>query len=274
MTIMPMLLAVSISVAPSQANECATFPSMRSVHFALRDIFYDFAKADPEKDNWAGFVPLLAKVVEFQDTAPTQEVAHVEAQIVERFALYSFACEYDHLPVKANFDGRLESLRLLSQLSLVQSSTNTLFQLADWLAEAVPLDADDQTSGDELAEAFQRDNRMIYGGRRPPLYPGSVGNFNQCGPMWRACREKFRFRRLYNDRLPNFRKTALADMHEAIMNGYGDSTDDGRRAIWDEFCRRANASEGERRAAASAAAIFDSRRRKLWTFGIRQDLKM
>ena len=246
MNILPILIAASISGSPCQTNECETFPSVRTVHFALRDVFYDFIKADPEKDNWAGFVPLLSKVVEFQGSAPTQDVTSVESQIVTRFTLYSFACEYDDLPVKANFDGRVESLRLLSQFSLVQSDANTLFQLADWLAEAVPLDADYKTSGDELAEAFLKDNRMIYGGRQPPLYPGSLGNSRQCGPMWRACREKFRFRRLYNERLPNFRKTALAYMRTAIVNGYSGSTDDERTALWDEFCRRANASADER----------------------------
>ena len=64
-----------------------------------------------------------------------------------------------------------------------------------------------------------------------------------------ACREKFRFRRLYNDRLPKFRVAALAAMRGAIMKGYENKTEEEREAIWEEFCRRAKATPDERKKA-------------------------
>ena len=82
-----------------------------------------------------------------------------------------------------------------------------------------------------------------------PNYPSSVGNITRCGPMWRECREKFRFRRLYNDRLPKFRVAALAAMRGAIMKGYENKTEEERVAIWEEFCRRAKATPDERKKA-------------------------
>ena len=249
MNVVALMLAASMASSPIQVEECEGFPSERSVHFTLRDIDYGFRRGDSTCDNWAGFVPLLSNVVESQSSALTQEVAKIESKIVTRFAIYSFACEYDHLLVKANFDGRRDSAWLLSQFSLVRSDTNALFKLADWLSGAVPLAADKETRGNELGEAMRIDALMIYGGKRPPIYPGSVGNYSHCGPMWRECRDKFHFRRTYNERLPKFREEALGCFHVAIVNGYADRTEAERETIWDEFCRRAKASDSEKEAA-------------------------
>ena len=155
MNVVALMLAASMASSPIQVEKCESFPSERSVHFTLRDIDYGFRRGDSTCDNWADFVPLLSKVVESQSSALTQEVAKIESEIVTRFVIYSFACEYDRLLVKANFDGRTDSVWLLSQFSLVRSDTNTLFKLADWLSGAVPLPADYETRGRALCEAMR-----------------------------------------------------------------------------------------------------------------------
>ena len=249
MKIFAMLVALTMVAASLPEGDGDVFPTERLARFALRDIDNAFRKADSDKDCWSGFVPLLSRVVKFQHAVPAKEIEAVESLIVSRFSIYAFAGEYDKCIIKANFDGRLECVRLLSELSLVQSDTNSLFKLSEWLSRAVPLAADYEMSGKELAEAMRIDDKMIYGDNLPPSYPSSVGNITRCGPMWRECREKFRFRRLYNDRLPKFRVAALAAMRGAIMKGYENKTEEEREAIWEEFCRRAKATPDERKKA-------------------------
>ena len=184
-------------------------------------------------------------------------MASVEARIVSWFTLYAFACEYDDDPVKAEFGGRLDCLRRIGEFDLIRQDTNTLFQISDWLAGAVPLAVDDDTRYRELTEAMRKDRIILYGGKNPyerkggPCFAGTVSKTWawHWEPEFRACKAKFRFRKEYNRRLAEFRKEALGCLHRAIIEGYKDRTDVEHKAIWDEFCRRAKATAEEKSAA-------------------------
>ena len=248
-----MLALAAVAVAVSDKMDSSSELSLgTNTYVALREIDDSFLHPESGRDNWSRFVPLLDKVVENQGRVAEKEMRAAEAEIVSRFTLYSFACEYDDDPVKANFDGRLESVRLLCRLSLVRSDTNTLYAVAEWLSGAAPLTADFKSCSNEMAEAFARDRLMIYGGKWPPRYPGSVGNKRHWGPSARACDAKFRFRRLYNERLPKFRVAALTSFRKAVVDGYGGMTDEQCESIWLEVCRKAKATDEERSAAEMA----------------------
>ena len=86
---------------------------------------------------------------------------------------------------------------------------------------------------------------MIYGSAHPPRYPGVAGNFSHLGPFARQCRGRFRFRRIYNERVAKFRVDALYILREAVIGGCNDETKDERQNEWEEVCRRAKATVEE-----------------------------
>lgn len=236
------LLSTIMTSADPRIEERNAFPSPETTYVKLREIDRSFLLAERDCDNWAAFVPILSKAVEYQSVASDGMVKSVESVIVSHFTLYSFACEYDEDLVKANFDSRLKCVGLLSQFALVRSDTNTLFKLADWLGGAIPLAADKATEFAEMAEAHRRDKQAVYGGKNPPRYPGDSGNTRRRGPAARRRSEKFCFRRLYNERLPSFRETALEFFRPAVLDGYKELPREDRKMIWTEFCRRAKAT--------------------------------
>ena len=245
-----MLLGADIPFAEREPDK---FPSQSLVGFAFLEVHDGFIHPKPGRDNWTLFIPLLERVAKYRGSVAKEEVVSVEARIVSWFTLYAFACQYDDDPVKAEFGGRLDCLRRIGEFDLIRSDTNTLFQISDWLASAVPLADDKDTQCRELTEAVRKDSIILYGGKNPyerkggPRFAGTVSNTWawHWEPEFRACKAKFRFRREYNRRLPVFRKKALECMHRAIIEGYKDRTDAERKAIWNEFCRRAKATAQE-----------------------------
>ena len=244
-----MVFALTAAMARSEQRGMDEFPSLAAVDVALREINQEFLSGEKGKDTWSGFARIAAAVAQHQCEASADTVLTIERTIISRFVIYSFACEYDDDRAKADFGSRLESVRHFCNFTAVRSDTNIVFKLADWLGSATRLAVDRGAECAELAEACKRDALMIYGGKQPPRYPGSSGNASHWGPVARQCQEKFRFRRLYNDRLTTFRIAALAAMRGAIMKGYRDRPAGDREAMWSEFCCRAKATSEERKQA-------------------------
>ena len=132
--------AVLGAVPVGETKECETFPSSRQIYVALRGIHEDFLRSEPGRDCWSGFVPLLEQIVKHRNKVSAEEAKNAEDELLSRFTLYSFACENDGDAAKADFHGRLECLRLICGFGIVQSETNALFRLADWLGSAAPVD--------------------------------------------------------------------------------------------------------------------------------------
>ncbi len=234
------LLATVAMATSCEVPTVDKFPSPDETHVALRAINDDFLRSTSGHDNWKGFVPLLERVVKHQGTVPKDEMSRTEKEIVERFVLYAFACEHDTDLAKADFGSRLDSVRLLSQFDLVRTDTNTFFRLADWLSNAIPLVVDQTIRDHEMEVAFQKDITIIYGGKTPPRYPGSVGNTRHWGPSARTCDAKFRFRRTYNERLRQFRVAAMACIRKSMTSAFPESE---RESVWAEFLKRAKANQ-------------------------------
>jgi len=236
------MLAVLGAVPVGETKECETFPSSRQIYVALRGIHEDFLRSELGRDCWSGFVPLLERIVKHRNEVSAEEARNAEEELLSRFTLYSFACEYDGDAAKADFQGRLECLRLVCGFGIVQSETNALFRLADWLGSATPLEFDAETRKRDHAEAMRIDALALFGGKRPPRYPWTSGNTWHWGPAARACDAKYRFRQIYNERLPQFKAVALDCIRDAIKHGYGSLTDDERDALYEAVCVRARAN--------------------------------
>lgn len=251
----PSSIVEEVDLRPCLEKRDEGFPSYAVAYNELMSIRREFCVADPNVDNWQGFLPLYRRVVDSQHAAPTQEVARLEAFIVTNFTLYVFATEDEQSPVKACFSGRLRCLQLMAQFQLVKGDRNMLFQLADWLSGADALPTDHESWSRDITRAHQIDNRMIFGDNKPPRIAGGVGRaLTHFGPRARECNAKYEFRKVYNGNLAKFRVAALSLFYRTITNELNHLTVAERASLWDEFCRRGKASEAEKARAENLAA--------------------
>ena len=248
MSYLPIVIAASIAASFMDGRDDG-FPTEAIVRSHMNAAQKDFRSADSNYDCWIGFLPLLNATVQYQDGESLERVSAVERAIIDNFTIYVFAGELECNVAKAEFGGRQKSLEIISQFRVVRCDTNALFRIADYLSEAVPLSADRDEEMREISKADALDRKLVFGCNTPPRMYGDLTFVSVIGRFGRECREKFRFRRLYNDRLPKFRVAALAAMRGAIMKGYENKTEEEREAIWAEFCRRAKATSEERKKA-------------------------
>lgn len=248
MPYLPVVLAASIAASFMDGRD-GEFPTETIVRSHMNALQRDFRSADSDDDCWMGFLPLLNAVVQHQDEERYDVMAAVERAVLENFTIYVFAGELEYKMAKADFGGRQKCLNIISQFSVVRCDTNALFKVADYLSGAVLLPVDKDVELKEMLNADALDSKLIFGQNTPPRMYGDLTFVSVAGKFGRECREKFRFRRLYNERLPKFRVAALSAMRGAVMNGYKDRTAEERDSIWDEFCRRAKATAEERKQA-------------------------
>jgi len=242
-----LIMAIAIASQQPESPTELSFPTAEATYISLREINAGFLEGKTGADNWSGFVPLFSATVREEPNVQREDAWLIESNLVSRFTLYSFACEHDEDMVKADFGSREKCVELMSQFSLVRCDTNVLFSIADWLGSAVPLDTSKETKLAEMEVASKKDSLMVYGGKPAPRYPGSLGNRQHIGAVSRKCVDKFRFRDIYNNRLPGFRAAALKHMHTAVFEGYVDLPEADREMLWKEFCRRSNSSPQARR---------------------------
>ena len=248
MHMIQVLLAASLAASFMEKRN-DEFPSGNVVRSHMNFLQRDFRSANPEEDCWLGFVPLLDALVRHQDKVGYDLMAATEKTVLENFTKYVFAGESECSAVKADFEGRLKSLRQIARFTLVRCDANALFEIADYLSGAVRLPEDKDAERSETLKADELDRRLVFGDNIPPRLYGDVTFVSVLGRHGRECREKYRFRRLYNERLPAFRAAALAAFRKSVVEGFKDRGAEAREAIWDEFCRRAKATEAEKRAA-------------------------
>ena len=243
LSLMAILLAASAVVnAETDADEA--FPTGPKIYTALWKINDDFLKSAPGHDNWCGFYPLMERVVKFQAAVSNvQEKMRIESEILDRFTLYSFACKYDNDQIKASFDSRIKCLDYIVKFDLILEYTNAVMQIADWLGGAKLVEVTEEEHAQSFYEAWRIDCLAIFGGKRPPRYPGSQRGHHEVPPNVRMSKARTDFRSLYNRRLPDFRAKAEERMRKFVFEEFKAKDEQERNALWAEFCRRAKFAE-------------------------------
>ena len=241
---------VSNSVA-NDGSASNTFPTRNEVRITFRRIDLKFVASEPGRDNWKEFIPFLERIVKSQSAVSNQqEMLNVEFEALEWLTVYVFACEYDFDEIKADFNSRLACLNLECQLEYVRSDTNAVMMIADWIGGAQPIVIDEEAERQSRIEKTQIDWRMLYGEKFRPCrgagsfncFGGSSGFINSpyCWSPYLIRELKAqKFRRRYNERLPEFRKNAEARMRRFVFEEFKAKDQAEREALWAEFCRRA-----------------------------------
>lgn len=226
----------------------------REIDVKLKEIDDAFLASSPDVDNWMLFVPLLELVDQRRLSGEDECVEDKRnlSKILNRFVLYSFACRYDSLKIKADFSGRKRCVELFATMVAKSSDEENLYLLAQWLSGANIITVEKSEVDQDFKSAIEQDALIIYGGKTQPRYPGSIGAKPRMGPAWRAVKEKLDFRSYYNQKVIEFRRFAFSVFHKEICSGFEKVEESRRKLIWEEFCRRAKATEEEKNAAEKA----------------------
>ena len=172
----------------------------REIDVKFKEIDDAFLASSPDVDNWMLFVPLLELVDQRRLSGDDEcdEDKRNLSKILNRFVLYSFACRYDSLKIKADFSGRKRCVELLATIVAKSSDEENLYLLAQWLSGANIITVKKSEVDQDLKLALKQVSIVIYGGKTQPRYPGSIGAKPRMGPAWRAVKEKLDFRNYYN----------------------------------------------------------------------------
>ena len=216
------------------------------VEKSLFDIKVNFVQATPGKDNWKDFIPLMERVVKAQtDSTNEVDVINAETVVLEKFSQYAFACKYDFDEIKTDFGTRIACVNLLCQFDLLRSDTNAVMMMADWLGGAQPIVVNEMSNIRRESEMSSIDELMIFGEMRRRrkagtyVYNHKLIEARKNGPYLSRHLETLKFRDIYNERLPEFRRKAEARMRHFVFEEFKAKDQAEREALWAEFCRRA-----------------------------------
>ena len=223
------------------------FPTENETYKKLERISINFAQSPLGRDNWKDFIPLMEKVVKYQNSVTNSIVkVNVEYDILERMTYFAFACEYDYDDIKANFDTRIVCVDLLCQFDFVRTDTNAVMMIADWLGNARPIKIDKEEEKCWLDESRRMDNLMLYARKSMKRrQPESISYMSPLSVPYARTPYRLRvlkaqkFRLMYNNNLPEFRSKAEARMRRFVFEEFKAKNKLEREALWSEFCRRA-----------------------------------
>ena len=132
----------------------------------------------------------------------------------------------------------------LTKYKLFHADTNALMFVADCVSNALPVDVSHEEE-DKLA-AWRLDDIADFGNTNGPLRMRAGINYGCYGERTRAC--IFRYKNMigFNGCLRSFRRRVFNSFCELILYYLNEYPESVRRSLWEEFCRRAGASDKER----------------------------
>ena len=233
------LLATSSVVLSAVGEE--SYPTIAEIDAEIASL----ANQRQAKTAWLGFVPTAGRIRQLQDKFPTQEVLQVQWHVVSNMFLKCYptaavtnANQIDYL----GFDHII--FLHLTKYKLFHADTNALMFVADCISNALPVDVSHEEE-DKLA-AWRLDDIADFGNTNGPLRMRAGINYGCYGERTRAC--IFRYKNMigFNGCLRSFRRRVFNSFCELILYYLNEYPESVRRSLWEEFCRRAGASDKER----------------------------
>ena len=198
---------------------------------------------------WREFVPTAGRIKDLQDKYPTQEVLQVQWHVVSN--MFS-EC---YLTSALTNDFQIDHHRLadivflhLTKYRLFHANTNALMFVADCVSNALPVDVSRETA---VVEASFRGERIPEFGSTNALsgtrmvfesYHSTTNYFYQ-RMLWEKVR---RMKSGFNYSQSCFRRQVFNCFCELMLHDLSEYPEPVRRSLWEEFCRRAGATDPEK----------------------------
>ena len=198
---------------------------------------------------WREFESTAGRIKDLQDKFPTQEVLQVQWHVVSN--MFS-EC---YLTAALTNDFQIDYHRLadivflhLTKYRLFHTNTNALMVVADCVSNALPVDVSRETAvveasfrGEQIPE-FGSTNALS-GTRVVFETYHSCTNYYYQRMLWEKVR---RMKSGFNYAQSCFRRQVFNCFCELMLHDLSEYPEPTRRSLWEEFCRRAGASDAEK----------------------------
>ena len=194
---------------------------------------------------WRELESTAGRVKDLQDKFPTQEVLQVQWHVVSNLLSGCYPVAVVTNDNQVNYQGLWNIVCLhLTKYKLFHSDTNALMFVADCVSDALPIDVSHEEE-DKLA-AWRLDDIADFGNTNGPLRMRAGVNYGCYGERTRACIFRYMKWGNFNVGVERFRKMVFNCFCGLIMRYLEEYREPVRRSLWEEFCRRAGASDTER----------------------------
>ena len=199
-----------------------------------------------DRDLWREYLPLLETMVRCQESVGFEAAKSKEISVMKYFVRYAFANEEESSIVKADFSGRLLCLEQFLNFYVVRNDVEMLYQIAEWIGRSKFLPDGDLEYNAEIRKACIKDLELVFDVNVIPLFDIDNALKNIQGPRRERVNSIFKFRKVYNKSLREFRETALVLIREAIKDYSPKYYKIDSEIVWGEFCKRGNIPNEER----------------------------
>ena len=237
-----MLSASAVSAfASSDTNQLPTIAEIDSEIAGLANQY-------GARTLWREFVPTVGRIKNLQDRFPTQEVLQVQWHVVSN--MFSECCSVATVTNgnQVNYQGMEWIVRQhLTKFMLFHVDTNALMYVADCVSSSLPVDASREKA---VIEACVRGEYMPEIGSTNALTgqpaPHDYNTYTNRVRLYFAWRHLLGAKIGFNQSVKRFRQEVFNCFCTLILCEFVEYPETVRQDIWEEFCRRAGASDDEK----------------------------
>ena len=203
------------------------------------------------KTLWREFVPTVGRIKDLQDKFPTQEVLQVQWHVVSNMFSECYPVATVTNSNQVNYQGLEHAIWLhLPRYKLFHADTNAIMYVADCVSNALPVDVSRETAvvlagmNCEYMPEFGSTNALT--GEHVVCDYHSATNRDRIWWQWEGSR---RIKSGFNHGQSSFRRQVFNCFCGMILHYLTEYPEPVRRSLWEEFCRRAGATDKEKTAA-------------------------
>ena len=197
---------------------------------------------------WWEFESMSGRIKDLQDKYPTQEVLRVQWHVVSNMFADCYLTGPLTNDVQINHAGMENIIWLhLTKYKLFHADTNALMYVADCVSNALPVDVSRETAvvlagmrGEYMPE-FGSTNALT--GVKLIFDYHSATNHDRLWLQWETAR---RTKSGFNFSQTSFRRQVFNCFCELMLHDFSEYPEPVRRSLWEEFCRRAGATDPEK----------------------------
>ena len=250
------MCAVSLFVAASSFADSMTnqLPTIAEIDAEIASI----ANLRGAKTLWREFEATSGRIKKFQDSAPSQEVFRVQWHVVSNMFSECYTSAAVTNENQVDYYGIREMVRHhITMYRLFHADTNAVMYVADCISNALPADLSRETAvvqagiNGEYMPEFGTTNALT-GERVVNDYHSATNRF-RLRLQWENARS---VKSCFNQGVEMFRQEAFNCFCSLILRDLVEYPEPVRQALWEEFCRRAGASDEEKSKAYSERNVI------------------
>ena len=200
------------------------------------------------KTLWREFVPTVGQIKDLQDKFPTQEVLQVQWHVLSNMFSECYSVANVTNSNQVNYQGLDHAIWLhLTKYKLFHVDTNALMYVADCVSNALPVDASREEA---VVQAGMNGEYMPEFGSTNALTgepaPHDFISYTNRVCLWWKWEGARRMKLGFNSAQASFRRQVFNCFCELMLHDFPEYPEPVRRSLWEEFCRRAGATDSEK----------------------------